>query len=100
MVASYRTALTENRRGYILRILDEAGGACNETVLRDACRAGFQPHGVTRDLIRDDIEWLRRHGCIVVEWVDETLALPRLTERGRDTAGGHLVINGVSLPAG
>lgn len=99
-MSAFRSVLTSNRRGYLLQVLAEVGGSCNDTILRDACRVGFQPHGVTRDVIRDDIEMLRKHGCVTVDWVDGALALPKLTERGADVAAGHLVIDGITLPDG
>ena len=100
MSNTFQSVLTSNRRGYLLQVLAEAGGSVNDTILRDACRAGFQPHGVTRDVIRDDIEQLRKHGCVTVDWIDGSVALPKLTERGADVAAGHLVIDGITLPDG
>lgn len=87
--------LAEDRRGVILRILvDQGDFSLNEGVLQDALdRVG---HKVARDLIRDDLAWLQRHGLAsVAELNGGSLWIANLTKRGEEVAQGRERVPGV-----
>jgi hypothetical protein len=91
--------LTEDRRGIILRVLHDQGGfSLNEGVLQDALdRLG---HKVGRDIVRDDISWLRDHELLqIAELQGGRLWTVTLTQRGEDVATGRTRVPGVKRPA-
>jgi hypothetical protein len=94
---SYSEFITEDRRLAVLRLLaDQQDYALNDSVLHGAL--GRLGHGVARDLVRDDIAWLREHGLVSVEIVAERVWVARLTERGADCAAGRTRVPGVKRP--
>jgi hypothetical protein len=83
--------MAENRRLIILRALDEAGFAANETVLKTVCQTfGHHP---TKDLIRADIAFLAEHGLVRLEKIAAQageLWIAHLTTPGQEVAQGRV----------
>lgn len=96
---SFKDFISEPRRLFILQLLDEAGGSVNETILYDACRRYFVPNrGLTRDVMRTDLEWLRERHLVSFDWLDDTVLVAVLTERGGYVVSGDIEIEGVKPP--
>lgn len=89
--------LAQDRRGIILRVLlDQGDYALNDGVLQDALeRLG---HSVGRDLVRDDLAWLERHGLVNVSKAGSCW-IASLTIRGDDVATGRERVPGVRRPS-
>lgn len=98
-MSEFQAKLDEARRLYLLRVLVEGRGSVNESILREACRAGFHAHGVTRQRIRDDLAWLEDRGCVTRTWLDgDTLLVAGITGRGEDVARGDITVEGIGTP--
>jgi len=95
---SFGELLAENRRLIVLRALTEvARFEANESVLR----LGLQQfgHHVGGDIVRADLEFLERHGLIVVERIRVErgeLWVAKLTGAGEDVAKGDATHVGVA----
>lgn len=88
---SFAETLAENRRLIILRALDDAGFAANETVLRTVVES--MGHQVGRDQIRADLVWLEQHALVRVERLPVQggeLWVAKLLAAGQDVAKGRL----------
>ena len=85
---------TASRRLFILRLLVEVNGDANESVIyKAATKGGFSRD--TRDTIRQDIDHLRKMGCLTEDWLNDSLRVARVTERGEDAAYGRVPVPGV-----
>lgn len=95
---SFREFITEDRRLFILRLLADIGGSANESVILDGCRAAGHRRGVTREVVRADLEWMQDRHLLTFEWYEETVLVAVLTERGFDVANGDIAVAGVKRP--
>jgi hypothetical protein len=89
--------LTHDRRLCILRLLKEAGGASNESVLHAALeRLGHvrQP----REVIRADLRFLIDAGLLTDEFFGPVQVVT-LTRRGSEVAEGRITVEGVKPPS-
>ena len=83
-----------SRRLFILRLLVEVNGTANEGVIYKAIlNGGFARD--SRDDIRQDLDHLKRNGCTTEEWLNDSLRVVTLTERGEDAAYGRVEVAGV-----
>lgn len=94
--------LQEDRRLVILRLLHEdADYSLNESILGKALAA--YGHGVSRDVVRTELAWLREQGLVRLESVPrpsgEPLQVATLTARGAEAAEGRAVVPGVARPS-
>lgn len=95
---SYDASLREDRRGQILRILnDQPGYGLNDGVLQDGLeRLG---HRIGRDVVRADLAWLDEMGLVQCEEVSGGhMTVATLTQRGEDVALGRAKVPGVKRP--
>lgn len=95
---SFKDFVTEDRRLFILRLLMDIGGSGNESVIYTGCRAAGHRRGVTRDVVRADLEWLRTRHLVIFEWYEDTVLVAILTSRGADVASGDVEVEGVKRP--
>lgn len=96
---SFKDFVTEDRRLFILRLLMDIGGSANESVIYDGCRAAGHRRGVTRDVVRSDLDWLRQRHLVTFEWYDDIVLVAVLTQRGEDVALGDAEVTGVKRPS-
>jgi len=83
-----------SRRLFILRLLVEVGFEANEGVIFKATeRGGFARD--TRDDLRQDLDHLVKTGCLTQTWLNGSLRVVKLTERGEDAAHGRVAVEGV-----
>lgn len=88
--------LRQDRRLVILRFLSEdADYRLNTSVLRSALDA--YGHGVSRDQVETDVEWLAEQGLVTVEAVGPVRVVT-ITARGVDVSAGRAVVPGVKRP--
>jgi hypothetical protein len=80
--------LAEDRRLVILRLLTEAGGTANDSVLEVGLQQLGHRRGLTRDVVRADIDWLKARRLVA-----------SITERGLNVAEGHETVDGVKRPS-
>jgi hypothetical protein len=96
-MSDFQHFLTEDRRLFILRLLEQCGGEANESVIHSACRAAG--HHVTRDVVREDGKWLKERDLVKLDYYDEKVMVVLVTARGVDVARGDLEVEGVKRPA-
>ncbi len=85
---SFKDFLQEDLRLVLLRLLKEAPGAANESVLHHGAQSLGHARARRGD-IRAELAWLAERGLVREEWVEETVLVARLTERGLDVAEGR-----------
>lgn len=96
---SYRDFIAEHRRLFVLQLLAEVGGSASEDITYQGVRRGFRPvKGVTRDVIRADLEWLRDRHLLSFEWLEDTMLVVQLSERGGYVVSGDVEVEGVKVP--
>jgi DNA-binding transcriptional ArsR family regulator len=97
-MADYTRLLAEDRRLTILRALaQDHDYSVNDFVLKRALES--LGHGVSRDVLRGDLAWLRDQGLLRVRELDDgAIWVATATEDGVDVAGGR-PHPGVARPA-
>ncbi len=98
-MSEFQEFVIQDRRLVILRLLEQCGGEANESVLNDGCHALGHARGVTRDVTREDLAWLKECGLVVTEWYGEKIVVAKITRRGVDVARGDVVVKGVKRPS-
>lgn len=94
----FQQHLAEDRRLCILRMLEEGGGAANDSVLYHGLeQLGHRNH--TRDMVREDIRFLKDNGLVVDEWLGNNIVVAKITRRGVDVAKGRTQVDGVKKPS-
>lgn len=91
--------LAQHRRLSILRTLAESDGRANDSVLKSALEMVGLSAGLTRQVVREDLEFLQKMGCVKLDWYSETLVVATIKERGVDVAEGRIRIDGVHKPS-
>lgn len=96
---SYMDFIAAHRRLFVLQLLVEVGGTASEDIVYQGVRQGFRPiKGVTRDVIRADLDWLHHRHLLTYEWLDDTMLVVELTERGGHVVTGDIEVEGVKVP--
>ena len=91
---SFKDEWDASRRLFILRLLVEVGGEANESnIFRAVQRGGFAQ--ASRDTVRDDLDRLKKARCTTESWLNESVCVVKLTERGEDAAYGRVEVPGV-----
>lgn len=98
-MTEFQDTLDADRRLDILRLLVEAKGSANESVLHEGCRALGHRRGVIRETIQADIAWLAVQKLVTFELVHETVMVAELTSLGAAVANGDIEIPGVRSPS-
>lgn len=96
-MTDYKEFLARQRRLCLLRVLAEVNGTANDSVLHTTLEAfGFRRHA--RDVIHDDIRFLKANGLVTDEWVRSVLIV-HITKRGVDVAEGREEVEGIEKPS-
>lgn len=95
---SFADHLIEDRRLVLLRLLKEAGGTANDSILQYGLQQLGHRRGLTREVVRSELEWLKARRLVDVEMVG-TVMVGKLTERGLNVAEGHEKVEGVKQPS-
>ena len=94
---AYSDLVTADRRLRTLHILTQVPDyALNDSVLCD--ELGRFGHGVSRDRVRTDLDWLAEQGLVSLERLAETVSVATITERGIDVGAGRARCDGVKRP--
>ena len=96
---NFAEALSQDRRLAILRLLVEANGDANESVLRDGLTMLGHTSGLTFDAVREDLRFLEGAGLIRLEFVQVKIAVAHITRRGVEVAKGAATVEGVKKPS-
>ncbi len=99
MTIKFAEALAQDRRLVILKLIMEAGGAANESVLRQGLELLGHTAGVNYQTVRDELRFLEEAGCVKVEWFEDRVAVAAVTKRGVDCAEGRTRVEGVKRPS-
>lgn len=97
--AAYEQHLAEDRRLVILRLLKEARGSGNESVLHVGLGQLGHRRGVTRDTVRADLKWLAARDLVTLEHYNDMVMVATITDRGLAAADGHVEVAGVKPPS-
>lgn len=98
-MSGYADFLAEDRRLVILRFLKDIGGHANESVIETALKKFGHRVGVTRDVVREDLRFLRGADCVITEMVEGQVMVASITRRGVSAADGHVQVEGVKSPS-
>lgn len=98
-MSDYTEHLAQHRRLTILRLLEQAGGSANESILQDALDQVGLGALLTRTVVRDLLKWLEDRSLIKQQWFDQTLVVAHITERGVNVAKGKELVEGVKRPS-
>lgn len=96
-MTEFEKQLQADRRLCILRLLKEAGGRANDSILR----AGLEALGhvkLSREKVREDIRFLIGGGLLVDEFIGE-IQVVDITRRGVEVAEGRVVAEGIKRPS-
>lgn len=96
---SFAERISEDRRLCILRLLVEAEGRANESVLKDGLTMLGLDAGLTRDVLRSELNWLSNRGLLRIEWFNDKVAVAHIQRRGVETAAGKERVEGVARPS-
>lgn len=88
--------LTQDQRLVMLRSLADAGYDANESILSDCL--DLYGHDISRDLVRNHLNWLDEQGLITVERLRDGYMVASITQRGLDVAQGRAFVDGVKRP--
>ena len=100
MALSYAEMIKADRRLCVLRLLVEARGISNESVLQKALEALGHQAGLDRDYVRQQLlRFLEEAGCIRIEFYNDRVMVAHLTERGSSVAAGRIRCEGVAEPS-
>ncbi|RMX07431.1 ArsR family transcriptional regulator [Allofranklinella schreckenbergeri] len=95
MKKAYATALSEDRRLNILRILAElpAWRANSSTLYTLLAQWGHHP---SRDQVKSELRWLADQQLLELDEIaGGSVLVATLTERGEDVAAARIVVDGV-----
>lgn len=95
---SFAEHLAADRRLALLRLVKEAGGSANESVLETGLRMLGHAAGLTREVVRADMKLLGDAGCLDIEFFLDKVMVGRLTRRGHDVTMGSIEVAGVKRP--
>jgi hypothetical protein len=95
----FEEALAQDRRPVILKLISEAGGTANESVLRQGLELLGHIAGVTYQTVRDELRFLEDAGCVKLEFFGDRVAVATITRRGVDCAEGRIKVEGVKRPS-
>lgn len=95
-----REMLLEDRRLAALRLLVEAGGSANESVLEMGLRALGHRAELDRAAVRQLLRDLEERECVGLELFDDRVMVATISRRGRLAAVGDVRVDGVKDPHG
>lgn len=97
--STFLAHLAEDRRLVILRLLKEAGGSANDSVLEAGLQQLGHRRGLTREVVRTELEWLKARRLVTLEMIKDTIMIAILTARGLNVGEGHEEVAGVKQPS-
>lgn len=97
-MSGYNEHLTQDRRLVLLRLIKEAQGSANESILHGYLK-NLGHRRVAKRVVRDDLDWLRERGLVTHDWFDDTVLVVSITQRGLDVAEGSDTVEGVRKPS-
>ena len=99
MTQSYAQLVAADRRLCILRLLVEARGSSNESVLQKALEALGHLAEMSRDYVRDQLRFLETAGLVRIDYYNDRVMVAHILERGAAVARGSISCDGVAEPS-
>ena len=97
--SAFLAHLKEDRRLVVLRLLKEAGGSANDSILEVGLQQLGHRRGLTREVVRTELEWLKERRLVTLEMFKDTVMVASITARGANVADGHEKVEGVKVPS-
>lgn len=94
----FAEALAQDRRLAILKLIVEASGHANESVLRNGLELLGHNAALTRQAVREDLQFLEERALVKLNWYEDKIAVAHITERGVEVSEGRVLIEGVKRP--
>lgn len=95
---SFSEHLAKDRRLAILKLLVEVQGSANESVLRTGLEDLGHVADLTRERVREDLQFLSDRALVKLTWFSDKIAVAHITERGVEVAQGRIRVDGVKPP--
>lgn len=97
---SIKEHVAANRRLTILKLLTEAAGTANDSVIQIGLEAAGHVAELDRAAVRQLVRELEERDCVTVRMFEDRVMVATITERGRLAAAGRTMIDGVQSPHG
>lgn len=97
-MAAFDQVLAEDRRLAMLRLLVEANGEANESVLYTGLEMLGHRTELTRANVRADLKYLQERDLVVLDYFEDKVCIAKITERGVEVAEGRTRVEGVKKP--
>jgi hypothetical protein len=103
-MTDFREFTKASRRLAELRLLNDSGGAANESVIHTALTTMLGFTQTSRNDVREDLKWLKERLLVDLDRLDmagdRVLLVARITIEGQDAAAGRgAPIEGLQRPA-
>jgi hypothetical protein len=98
-MTTFAEALAEDRRCAILRLLVEAEGEANESVLRTGLALLGHTRELTKENVRSDLSFMNDRGLVTLQWFDDKVCVAKITRRGVEVSEGKVRCEGVKKPS-
>lgn len=98
-MSKFAEALAEDRRLAMLKLLVEADGLANESVLRSGLELLGHHAGLTREAVREDLRFMEDRGLIRLEWFGDKIAVAHIKRRGVEVSEGRERVEGIKRPS-
>jgi hypothetical protein len=95
----FAEALAEDRRLAELKLLLEAGGSANESVLETGLEALGHTTALTRENIRADLKFLEDRALVRLSYFNDKICVAHITRRGVEVAEGRTKVEGIKRPS-
>lgn len=98
-MSSFADHIAADRRLCLLRLLLEAEGCANESVLETGLRGLGHNAGMDRAYVRAQLRELETLACIRIELFSDRVMVAHLLDRGANVARGHVTVPGIARPS-
>lgn len=99
MMSDFAEALAEDRRLAELKLLIEAAGEANESVLEQGLAMLGHTAELTRENVRADLRFLEDRGLVRLAYFNDRIIVAHITRRGVEVAEGKRVVDGIKRPS-
>jgi DNA-binding transcriptional ArsR family regulator len=97
-MSGFDQVLAEDRRLAMLRLLVEANGEANESVLYTGLEMLGHRTELTRANVRSDLKYLEERGLVTLSWFGDKVCIAKISERGVEVSEGRTRVEGVKKP--
>lgn len=98
-MSDFAEALAEDRRLAELKLLIEAAGSANESVLETGLADLGHTTELTRENIRADLKYLEDRALVRLSYFNDRVCVAHITRRGVEVAEGRTTVKGIKRPS-